>query len=148
MRLLDIISDKIIELPIIEMAVARKEARDSVFNKSYQIFSHITKILVMPNAQAKKHWFAELNAFIDEIERIRLKGRKLKKLSAEQYWKWLVEEPETQADKVILRTIKPYYLPESIIIPNNIQQQVEDIIRKICIDLGSNNFVTIEKYFK
>lgn len=92
MKISDIISDWIINTELFEMAYQRKKAIDIITNYQGQIATHLVKHLYYDvSIETKKHWEAEINAWLGTINRIKLKGNK--RLNPEVYYKILFEEP-------------------------------------------------------
>lgn len=144
MKLIEIFADKIVDLPLFEMAVERKMARSTIYNVSYTTVYHIVKLLIMPNAQYKEHWKREVNGYIRNIQNIVLKPKN-KRLNTNQYYSWLVTEPEPRVDKMVEHA-RHDYKNDKFNIPTDLNETVQHILYRICTDLGNDQFISIDYY--
>jgi hypothetical protein len=88
--ILDILADKLLATPIMEMARDRAFAIQTVANKQYVLNAHIIKYLYF-NDSAQNHWLKEISGFITEINRIYLKPKSTR-LSKKVYFDKLFED--------------------------------------------------------
>lgn len=144
MKLIDILIDKFRDTTLFEMAYSRERAWKKISGVSYELTYHLVKILTMPESRDQFHWKKEVNTFISSIDDIYLKPKN-KRLHQRYYWEWLVAEPEYRIDKMVSR-IQQDYKGQKIIIPHNLQQDIQHILLRITKDLGEDKFVSIEQY--
>lgn len=145
MRLIEILIDKIIELPLLEMAIERKMAHRDIHGISFELTNHIIKTLVIPESGDREHWKNEIDEWLQNIQRIILKPKN-KRLSQTQYFEWLVREPEYVADERWIRLLKHRYKDENFVVSYDLNETLQHILYRLCVDLGNNQFESIENY--
>lgn len=144
MRLIELLIDKLTDMPLFEMAYERKQAWRIVNGVSYPLTEHLVKVLIMPHSIYKNYWLQEINGFLRKIDDIVLKPKN-KRLTQRQYWNWLVTEPEYRIEKII-KHIQYDYPKEQINVPNDLTQKIHHILYRVSVDLGKDRFNRIEYY--
>ena len=91
MRIFEILTDKILDLPLFEMAMERKHVIQNVRGLSAPLALHLIKYYAFDD-QAKNHWLSEITSFLEQIDSYTLKP-KGKKLDGSQYYSLLWDEP-------------------------------------------------------
>lgn len=150
MKITDIIVDRIINTDLFEMAYQRKRAIDKISNFQDQIAIHLIKYLYydMPE-ETKNHWKAELDAWLESINRVKLKNNK--KLDGYQYYKILFTEPLGERVNVedCVKDINKnsgMKSKQGIIAISELHVKLERIIHKIAYDLSNGKFYSINDY--
>lgn len=89
MRLRDLLLDILSETALFEMAMYRKEARQTVIALSPTIFEHFIKLFVMSSPNNTQHWINEIYAKFNIIDDILLKPNS-NRLTANEIYKWMI----------------------------------------------------------
>lgn len=144
MRLSEIFIDYIRETKLFEMAYSRQQAWQKVSGISYPLTYHLVKVLLMPESQNREHWLNEIQGYIRSIDNILLKPRN-RRLRKQDYWNWLVAEPEYRIDRLV-QDAKRQYKQDKITIPVDLEQNVHNILLRLSTDLANNQFTEIEDY--
>lgn len=90
MKIIDIIADNILNMPIMEMARKRADAIKIVESKQRPLNEHLIKCFYFED-QAKNHWISEISSFIMEIDDIYLKPNE-RRLSQQIYYNILYDQ--------------------------------------------------------
>lgn len=106
MKLLDLFADRVLEMPLFEMAMRRKLAVNEVRSKKPKIAEHIIKSLIF-NSRAQAHWYVELNGWLDGIRAIELKPNG-DSLGSEIYFEVLFNEYYGHGESVLEKQVKGY----------------------------------------
>lgn len=106
MKLLDLFADRILEMPLFEMAMRRKDAINEVRSKKPKIAEHIIKSLIF-NSQAQNHWYSELNSWLDPLKLIELKPNG-DSLEAKIFFDILFNEYYGHGESVLKKQVKDY----------------------------------------
>ena len=92
MRIKDLMVDWLSDTELFEMAFARKDAINKVRNVQSQIARHIIKYFYYDvTEETKKHWVAEIDAWLAIVDDLKLKNGK--RLSGDIFYKLLFDEP-------------------------------------------------------
>ena len=154
MRIKEILLDKFISTRLFEMAADRHTAKNKVSSLSPQIFDHLLKIWVLDIPQSSPHWRAEINAWLNQIDKIYLKTTK-KKISYTDLYNWMIIDAsphycEEYIDHTVKKWIKTDYSNSSVreYDANVVLNQILDVINKVCKDISINNFFSINDYLE
>lgn len=152
MKITDIVVDWLNDTPLFEMAHQRKRAIEIVTNYQHQIASHIVKCLYYDvSPETKKHWMAEINAWLGKINAIKLKNGK--KLSGDVYYNILFDEPLGEITDVegIVESIDTFEGMDTFDKIGNIHtmhEQCEKILHTLSYDFSNGNAKSIQHYFE
>lgn len=149
MRLREILLDAIINTKLFEMAYQRKIAIDKVRSRQDTIALHLVKLLMFSNNNVVPHWKTEVNSWISELNRIKLKPYN-HRLYSDNFMQLLFDEPlGTSTDTYDF--IKEVYrlhnqIPPSNINPEQVNKALALIYKSISDDLAIGNFTHIDNY--
>lgn len=143
MNILDIIADKILDLPLMEMAYERKKAIQEISHLAIQLAYHIVKIVTVNNPRDKKHWIGEVNGWLGDVYKIRIKPRS-KRLPFAVYYQVLWDEPLGHLDgaKLMMHDHKP----DQYTITKDTDTNIQQIYIAICQNLAADICPKIENY--
>lgn len=110
MKLHELFADKLLQTPLMEMAVERADAIKKIMNIEYRLNENLIKYLYFDD-QAKNHWITEIKGFILPIDDILLKPKN-KRLSKEIYFKELFENSYGQGTQSIIKRIKSFLVKD------------------------------------
>lgn len=152
MKILEIITDKLLETDIFEMAMKRKDAKHEVVNLTYQIFRHIVKIYIINLPNYRQHWIDEIDVWLDKIAAIELKPNS-SPIDSSTLLKWMTEDgihgiDAKNVNKVIASLKRNEYKTAEFngVDPAGIAESINDVLRLVCNDIENETFVTIGKY--
>lgn len=153
MKLIELFADKLLDTPIMEMAVKRKKAIEQVTRKKYQIAMHFIKLIIF-NDQAKNHWISELKNWINELDQLELKPNSTR-LAGKVYFEILFNEFYGHGTSVLAKQIRTLLQdPEykncqrtEISIPE-VHSKLKQIYAKLCKDLGNDTLLGMEHYLE
>lgn len=150
MKIKDLIADWLCETEIFEMAYQRKKAIEIVRNHQRQIAKHIIKYLYYDaSLETKKHWVAEINAWLATIDEIKLKNGK--KLSGDVYYDLLFNEPLGEVTDIsgIIKNIDKFedmkYF-NKIGTLSELHVSCEKLLHTISYDLANDKFEDFSYY--
>lgn len=84
----------IFESKLFELARSRSEAKSKISSYDTVLAEHIVKCIIFPNSIHRVHWLKEVNSYLLNVNRIRIKPSK-QKFSSKEYMKMLWE-PELE----------------------------------------------------
>lgn len=158
MKLLDIFADRVLEMPLFEMAMRRKDAIRKVSELEHKINEHIIKSLIF-NSQAQNHWYSELDSWLYKINELEIKPNN-DNLSFEILFQELFnnyyDHGTTSLKKQVVRYLKDVnYATEARtnISLDDIWNKLKIIHTKLCKDLsigslhskGSQHYIELVK---
>lgn len=152
MKIKDLMADWLSDTELFEMAYQRKKAMEIVSIHQDQIATHLVKHLSYDiPVETKKHWEAEINAWIAKIDKIKLKNGK--KLSGDVYYNLLFNEPlgEISDLKGIIKTVNKFDGMDAYNVTNNLNQvheTVEKILHALSYDLSNDKVERIQHYIE
>lgn len=152
MRLVEIISDWIAESSLFEMAHERKKALQQVRGLQFTLSEHLVKILHFNSPENLNHWISEVNGYLSLMDRIRVKGGKLKNLSPRDYQLILWEEPLGHGVESVSILTKKHLkrdypnVPETELSDYQIYEILHKIYSDLIYDIPNNKFEDIRSY--
>lgn len=150
MKIIEIISDYILEFPIMEMAVERKFAIHQIHGLSMTLSDHLIKLYAFDD-NARDHWIKEINSFLNKIDNYKLKPNS-KKLSGDTYYRLLFSEPLDSGADEIGRRIEKMQSDEyseckrSSLSNAMILEKLEKLLRTISFDMANNKYKSFRNY--
>lgn len=142
MKLADLIADKILDLPLMEMAYQRKIVIQQLYGVSLQLAIHMAKIFTIKDSRDKNHWIGEVNGWLNAINDKYVKPNN-KKLPFSVYYTALWDGPLGHPDAVSL-LLRGKARPNQIIITKNTQTDLQQIYIAICHDLANDDVHPID----
>lgn len=152
MRLYELFLDKIAETRLFEMAKSRSDAKDKITSLSPQIFDHFIKLFVFNSPENKQHWITEINTWLWQIDKIKLKPHN-KKPDWQTMYNWMVydsdphyssEYIDTTVDKMIKRSYHNVTLYDYD--AENVLNNILSILLQLCKDMENDKFIKVEDY--
>lgn len=153
MRIFELILDQLSETLLFEMAFSRKLARDRITSLSPEIFEHLVKLYVFESPENQNHWISEINAWLNQINRIYLKPSN-KKPSWQTIYNWMVFDAPPHYDQAyILGLVQNWTenqyrtLPVRDHEPDLVLNEIFRILEQAAKDIAQpNKFVSVKKY--
>lgn len=150
MRLFEIITDRILNSKVMEMALEKSRCIDKIRDLSFPLSIHLIKYYAFDD-QAKNHWLTEINSYLIQINHYRIKPNS-KKLKAEVYYQLLWDEPLNNGVKFIDDTL--YTLQgdqystckRSSLSSHEIYEKCEKILHRLSYDIANGKFTGIRNY--
>ena len=152
MRIKDLMADWLSDTEIFEMAYQRKKAIEIVSSHQDQLATHLVKHLCYDvPVETKKHWEAEINAWIAKINKIQLKNGK--KLSGDMYYELLFNEPLGQISDLrgIINTVNKFDGMDDYTVNKNLNdshEKIEKILHALSYDLSNDKAEKIQHYLE
>lgn len=140
------ILSNILESNLFELARSRNEAKAKISSYDTVLAEHIVKCIIFPNSTHRVHWLKEVNSYLLNINRIRIKPNK-QKFSTKEYMKMLWE-PELESVlelQDLIKVIKSEYNKE-LFDDSKLQylllhKQIQEIyLNNICEPISKSNF--------
>lgn len=152
MKIKDIVLDWMLDTVLFEMAYQRKHAIRMLENLHPQIAKHLIKHLHYGvSNETKKHWEAELNAWLGTLNDLVLKGNK--RLSGDVYYEHLFTRPlGTLVDvEQRIRTIDKLdgmASHDKVGTSQELHEKLEKILHAISYDLSNDKLEPINHYIE
>lgn len=144
MNLLQELLFLIADSPLMEMAIERKNALSEIRNYQYKLNEHLIKCFYYNN-RARDHWIIEIITYLKRIDNLYLKPKNVK-LSADDYFKILYDEPFGHGTQIIVKQLKllkndyktctKFGLDEE-----QIRHSLFDFYNTICIEFEKDIFI-------
>lgn len=142
MNILDLLADKVLDIPLMEMAYERKVVIRKIDDLSMQLAIHVAKIFTVNNPRDKKHWIGEVNGWLYTINSWYVDRRK--KLPFSVYYRLLWEGPLGHEDSVLAIMQKQDKYQYTI--TKHTQTDVQQMYIAVCHDLAGDKPIKIENY--
>jgi hypothetical protein len=146
MKILEIIS----KIPLIEMAIARSDAKKTTLSLSEPIVDHLYKMFVVNSPDAQRHWKKELNAWIKKINNIRLKPSSSKP-SKEDLYDWITDYQRLTTVNYLSAKINEWqdeYKLHNEIDHEFVVNHIAGLLNLICRDISANKYINIQQYIE
>ena len=150
MKFLDIVTDWFSETPLFEMAYQRKHVISKIRDLQDEIATHLVKHLCYDvPVETKKHWEAEINAWLLKIHKLKLKNGK--KLSGDMYYELLFKEPlgeRTDVQGIIdaIDVIDGMDAYDKVMPVPELHERLEQILHTLSYDISNTNIKHIKEY--
>jgi len=151
MKIRELLINGLMSTTIFEMAFTKKVAIDHARSLQFEIADHLVKMVMYNRSPNIKHWAAEVNSWLDKIQRRRLKGTN-KPLDSKLLFDLLYDEPLGTLDDVqtsMNQNFRDY--PDLTIDQPNAEQVSKTlawVLQQVCLDISKKAFVDINTYFK
>jgi len=152
MNLLEASIDELMKTHIFEIAFQRKHIINKTRDLSVQIASHVAKIALWPDYQARNHWESELHHLCKDISQ--MSYDRSKKLTKDDYHKLLYKEPYENTDFVdneAKTSIRVDKMPDhkwSNEHKQNLEGKIKGVYNDLSNQLSSNNYEHISDTLK
>ncbi len=146
MKVWEIISEKLADSFLFEMAFSRKEVESKITNESYQIIIHLIKILKWQDELNYQKHIGDVNSWLYKIQAYYIKGNK--KPTQTDYYKWMFLDV-AQNEKTISRYIKglhKYHHLPVIRTDDEVFDSIKGILYQISYELPLDNFDDLTTY--
>lgn len=152
MRIRELLLDKISESRLFEMAKSRRDAKDKITSLSPQLFDHLIKLFVFNSPENKQHWITEINTWLWQIDKVKLKPDN-KKPNWQTQYNWIVFDSDPHynrqyvdvtVDKMIKRSYHSVKLYDYD--SENVLNNILSILLQVCKDIENDQFIKIEDY--
>ncbi len=150
MRIKDLMADWLSDTELFEMAYQRKKAIEIVSSHQDQLATHLVKHLCYDvPVETKKHWEAEINAWLLKMHKLKLKNGK--KLSGDMYYELLFKEPlgeRTDVQGIIdaIDVIDGMDAYDKVMSVPELHERLEKILHTLSYDISNTNIKHIKEY--
>ena len=150
MKLWELFQDKLIDAfensKLLEMAYSRRDAEHKISSLSSPINQHLVKILKWEDTLNKTKHIDDINTWLFEIQRIKLKNNKRPK--AENYFQWLFTEPLSDKHELsnLIKQLYQYHTLKVLHSDDEVYFEIQRLYSAICKDLPNGEFFNLTDY--